>query len=86
VELDLVPHPNQEYPEIIENDYGMTDGVLHLKIRAAVAGYVLRQWIVDCSSGHSLQGNEYRLWLKNHLALYGVSSAKFAPGYEFPEI
>jgi len=60
VELDLVPHPNQEYPEIIENDYGMTDGVLHLKMRAAVAGYVLRQWIVDCSSGHSLQGNEYR--------------------------
>lgn len=86
VELDLVPHPNQEYPEIIENDYGMTDGVLHLKMRAAVAGYVLRQWIVDCSSGHSLQGNEYRLWLRNHLALYGVSSAKFAPGYEFPEV
>ncbi len=86
VELDLVPHPNQEYPEIIENDYGMTDGVLHLKMRAAVAGYVLRQWIVDCSSGHSLQGTEYRLWLRNHLALYGVSSAKFAPGYEFPEV
>jgi predicted DNA-binding transcriptional regulator YafY len=86
VELDLVPHPNQEHPEIIENDYGMTDGVLHLKMRAAVAGYVLRQWIVDCSSGHSLQGKEYRLWLRNHLALYGVSSAQFAPGYEFPEV
>jgi hypothetical protein len=86
VELDLVPHPNQEHPEIIENDYGMTDGVLHLKMRAAVAGYVLRQWIVDCSSGHSLQGKEYRLWLRNHLALYGVTSARFAPGYEFPEV
>lgn len=86
VELDLVPHPNQDHPEIIENDYGMTDGVLHLKLRAAVAGYVLRQWIVDCSSEHSLKGKEYRLWLRNHLALYGVSSAKFAPGYEFPEV
>lgn len=86
VELDLVPHPNQEYLEIIENDFGMTDGVLHLKLRAAVAGYVLRQWIVDCSSAHSLQGKEYRLWLKNHLALYGVSSAQFAPGYESPEV
>lgn len=86
VELDLVPHPNQEYLEIIENDYGMTGGALHLKLRAAIAGYVLRQWIVDCSSGHSLQGKEYRLWLRNHLALYGVSSAKFAPGYEFPEV
>lgn len=86
VELDLVPHPNQEHPEIIENDYGMISGVVHLKLRAAVAGYVLRQWIVDCSSAHSMQGKEYRLWLRNHLALYGVSSAKFAPGYEFPEV
>ncbi len=85
VELDLVPHPNQEHPEIIENDYGMTDGVLHLKIRAAVAGYMLRQWIVDCSSKHSLEGKEYRLWLKNHLALYDVASAQFAPGYESPK-
>lgn len=86
VELDLVPHPNQEHLEIIENDYGMTGGVLHLKLRAAVSGYVLRQWIVDCSSEHSLQGKEYRLWLRNHLALYSVSSAKLAPGYEFPEV
>lgn len=86
VELDIVPHPNQEHPEIIENDYGMTEGVLHLKLRAAVAGYVLRQWIVDCSAEHKLEGKEYRLWLKNHLALYGVASAEFAPGYEAPKV
>jgi predicted DNA-binding transcriptional regulator YafY len=85
VELDLVPHPNQAHPEIIENDYGMTDGLLHLKLRAAVAGYVLRQWLVDCSAEHKLPGKEYRLWLKNHLALYGVPSAEFAPGYEAPK-
>lgn len=85
VELDLVPHPNQEHPEIIESDYGMTSGVLHLKLRAAVAGYVLRQWIVDCSADHKLKGKEYRLWLKNHLALYGVSTALLAPGYEVPD-
>ncbi|MBK8816565.1 MAG: hypothetical protein IPN42_14165 [Methylococcaceae bacterium] len=82
VEVDLIPHPNQDYPEIIEGDYGMTAGVLHLKLRAAIAGYVLRQLIVDCSSKHSLTGNEYRLWLRNPLALYGVSSAILAPGYE----
>lgn len=83
VELDLVPHPNQEHPEIVEGDCdGMTDGVLHIKVRAAIAGYVLRQWIVDCTPKHSLKGKEYRLWLRNHLALYGVSSALFAPGYE----
>jgi WYL domain len=84
VEMDLVPHPDQKYPEIIESDYGMTGGVLHIKVRAAVAGYILRQWIVDCSPNHSLKGQEYRLWLKNHLALYGVKSALFAPGYENP--
>lgn len=84
VELDLVPHPSQEYPEVVEGDFGMTDGVLHIKIRAAIAGYVLRHWIVDCTPEHSLVGKEYRLWLKNHLALYGVSNAKLAPGYTVP--
>jgi hypothetical protein len=82
VELDLVPHPNQEHPKIIEGDFGMANGVLHVKIRAAIVGYALRHWIVDCSPQHSLQGKEYRLWLKNHLALYGVSTALLAPGYE----
>lgn len=84
VELDLIPHPNQEHPEIIEGDFGMSGGVLHIKVRAAIVGYVLRQWIVDCSSKHSLKGKEYRLWLKNHLALYGVANALLAPGYEVP--
>jgi predicted DNA-binding transcriptional regulator YafY len=82
VELDLVPHPNQEHPEVVEGDFGMTGGVLHIKIRAAIAGYILRQWIVDCTPAHSLIGKEYRLWLRNHLALYGVSNAFMAPGYE----
>ncbi|MDD5580365.1 MAG: WYL domain-containing protein [Methylobacter sp.] len=82
VELDLVPHPNQEHAEIIEGDYGMIAGVLHIKLRASIAGYALRQLIVDCSPSHSLKGKEYRLWLKNHLAFYGVSSAILAPGYK----
>lgn len=84
VELDLVPHPNRKHSEIIESDYGMAGGVLHIKIRAAIAGYVLRQWIVDCSPKHSLKGEEYRLWLRNHLALYGATNALLAPGYEIP--
>jgi hypothetical protein len=84
VELDLVPHPNQKRPEVVIGDFGMTDGVLQIKVRAAVAGYVLRHWIVDCTNDHSLEGLEYRLWLRNYLALYGVSSALFAPGYKTP--
>ena len=83
VELDLVPHPDQPRPEIAELDYGMVGGVLHLKVRAATAGYMLRRWSVDCSPDHSLRGPEYRLWLKDHLALYGVKNAVLAPGYVF---
>jgi predicted DNA-binding transcriptional regulator YafY len=84
LELELIPHPAREHPEIIEHDYGMTSGVLHVKVRAAIAGYLLRLWIVDCSPGHILEGEEYRLCLKDDLVLYGVSSAIFAPGYESP--
>jgi hypothetical protein len=81
VELELVPHPDQPRPEITEMDYGMRDGVLRMKLCAATAGYILRQWSVDCSPDHSLRGREYRLWLKDHLALYGVKNAALAPGY-----
>lgn len=62
-------------------DYGMQDGSLRMKLRAATAGYILRKWSVDCSPDHSLHGPEYRLWLKDHLALYGVKNAILAPGY-----
>jgi len=81
VELELVPHPDQPHPEITEMDYGMRDGVLRMKLRAATAGYILRKWSVDCSADHSLRGPEYRLWLKDHLAIYGVKNAVLAPGY-----
>ena len=80
VELELVPHPDQPRPEITEMDYSMQGGVLRMKLRAATAGYTLRQWSVDCTPDHSLRGHEYRLWLKDHLAIYGVRNAVLAPG------
>jgi len=85
VEIELVPHPDQPRPEITEMDYGMRDGVLRMKLRAATAGYILRQWSVDCTPDHSLRGHEYRLWLKDHLAIYGVRNAVLAPGYRSPD-
>lgn len=85
VELELVPHPNQPRPEITEMDYGMNGGVLRMKLRAATAGYILRKWSVDCSPDHCLRGAEYRLWLKDHLAIYGVKNAILAPGYKSQE-
>ena len=84
VELDLVPHPNQPYPEITEMDYAMSNGMLQVKLRAATAGYTLRKWSVDCSPDHSLHSHEYRLWLRDSLALYGAENAKLATGYRTP--
>ena len=85
VEIELVPHPDQPRPEITARDYGFTGGVLALKLRAATAGYMLRRWSVDCSPDHRLRAPEYRLWLKDHLALYGVKNALLAPGYRSPD-
>ena len=82
VELELVPHPGQPRPEIAAMDYGMESRVLKLNLRAATVGYTLRKWSVDCSPDHILKGPEYQLWLKDHLVLYGVSSAVLAPGFQ----
>jgi len=81
VELVLVPHPKQERPEIIERDYGMVNGSLNVELRAALAGYFLRQWQVDCSPNGGLGGDGYQLYLQNPLALYGVKNLMLAPGY-----
>ena len=82
VELDIVPHPDRKHPEVTERDYGMVDGVLHLEVRAAMVGYVLRQWQVDCSADHSVKDEGCRLWVRDVLALYGVESAVFGLRYK----
>ena len=83
VELELVPHPeNIQHPGTIELDYGMSRGVLRMQVRAALVGYLLRRWNVDCSLDHRLRGMEYQLWLKNRGTLYGVSNLNLVSGYE----
>ncbi len=84
IELEIVPHPDRPHPEITVMDYGMREGCLRLRLRAATVGYTLRSWNVDCSPQHELNGEEYRLWLRDPLVLYGVSNATFAPGYRLP--
>ena len=81
-ELELVPHPaNVQHPDTIAAEYGMESGVLKIQLRAAMAGYLLRRWNVDCTEDHCLTGSEYQLWLRNRLALYGVTNLVLAPGY-----
>jgi len=84
VEIELIPHPNHARPDVVRREYGMVDGNLRFRLRASNAGYLLRLWNVDCSPDHSLKGAEYTLWLKDPLALYGIETAKIAPGYRPP--
>jgi len=85
-EIELVPHPaNVQHPDTIEAEYGMENGVLRMRVRAAMAGYLMRRWNVDCTEDHSLKGAEFHLWLRNRQALYGVTNLVLAPGYESAE-
>jgi hypothetical protein len=81
--LQLVAHPkNVKYPTAIELDYGMENKVLELNVRAALAGYLLRRWNVDCTEEASLKSGEYQLWLRNRQTLYGAENLAIAPGYK----
>ena len=85
VELELVPHPDQPRPEITEMDYGMRTACCALSCARPQPDTSCGKWSVDCSPDHSLRGHEFRLWLKDHLALYGVKNAVLAPGYRSPD-
>lgn len=83
IPLQLVPHPkNIEHPKAIEMDYGMESGQLLLNVRAAMAGYLLRRWNVDCTERGTLKGAEYQLWLQNRFTLRDVNNLAIAPGYK----
>lgn len=81
VDLEIVPHPGVKWSAGVEADYAMEEGAIKLRTRAALAGYVLRRWTVDCSDNHSLDPRSHHLWLRNTPTLYGVESAVLAPGY-----
>ena len=80
--LQLVPHPkNVSFPTAIEMDYGMENSQLLINVRAAMAGYLLRRWNVDCTERATLKGAEYQLWLQNRFTLNNVENLAIAPGY-----
>ena len=81
IDLVLVAHPGVDRPEIVQRDFGMQSGELHVTVRAAIAGYVLQQWNVDCSRERSLDPTIHRLCLKNISEVAGVKSVEIAPGY-----
>lgn len=81
VDLKLIPHPNIAHKSAVEADYGMRSGALQIKCRAAVAGYALRSWGVDCSRDLGLSAAAFQLALANREVLETISSSALAPGW-----
>jgi len=79
--ITLKPHPKLNQPLAIELDYNMTGSRLNLEVRAALAGYLLQQWQVDCSKGYQLDEKQYPLALVNNEVLENCSNALLAPGF-----
>ncbi|MDT8447494.1 MAG: WYL domain-containing protein [bacterium] len=91
VDLELIPHPkNVKHPRGIELDYGMKNGMLKIRVRAALAWYFLLFWNVDCSPNmeESINNPKFQLWLQNSQTLYGVEGKEeieglcLVPGYK----
>lgn len=79
--LTLTPHPKLSHPLAIELDYGMTDRKLVIEVRAAIAGYLLQEWNVDCSVNSELNEKQYPLKLDNTQVLQQIENSLLAPGY-----
>lgn len=80
-DIILTPHPKLKYPKAIELDYAMENGQLKLEVRAALLGYLLRQWNVDCTEQGTLNCNNYQLHLVNKSQL-NLKDIEIAPGYQ----
>lgn len=80
-DIILTPHPKLKYPKAIELDYAMENGQLKLEVRAALLGYLLRQWNVDCTEQGTLNCNTYQLHLSNKSQL-NLKDIEIAPGYQ----
>ena len=63
VNITLKPHPTLPYPQAIEHELGMRDGVLKMTCRAALREYLLTQWRVDSAATPSSEAHKFELWL-----------------------
>ena len=60
----------------------MDNQQLLIEERAAMAGYLLRRWNVDCTKQGTLKGAEFQLWFTNRFTLDNVQSLAITPGYQ----
>lgn len=82
VSLELIPHSRASYVRAIELDYGLGSGQsIQRSVRAAMAGYLLRRWGVDCSPEATLNPDEYQLALRDPKWVATQVSLAIAPGF-----
>ena len=81
VELIIEPHPglNQKQRNALSYDYAMQDGKIILRVRRALAAYLLQQLKVDTTADHSLNPSAYQLVLANRDEIEAIAGWSFAP-------
>lgn len=78
VKLQIKAHPHNLSDT---TTFDMGNEVRTVRLRAAMAGYFLRLWNVDCSHDARLKGKEYQYILSNLTKVSKVADLKLAPGY-----
>ena len=79
VELRIKAHPHNLQDA---HSFDMGNETQTVSIRAAMAGYFLKLWDVDCSQDVSLRGKEYQYMLENMTEVSKVADLELAPGYD----
>ena len=79
IDLKIKAHPHNLAD--VESFAMGADG-LSVEIRAAMTGYFLRLWNVDCSPDASLRGKTYQYVLANIAEVAKVADLRLAPGYD----
>lgn len=79
IDLKIKAHPHNLAD--VESFAMGADG-LSVEIRAAMTGYFLRLWNIDCSPDASLRGKAYQYVLANMAEVAKVADLRLAPGYD----
>ena len=78
VKLKIKTHPrNLEFGDFFE----MGDQIREIDIRAAMTGYFLQIWNIDCSPNASMEGKQFQFFLANINEVSKHADLTLAPGY-----
>jgi predicted DNA-binding transcriptional regulator YafY len=77
--LQLAPHPqlNPAQQQSLLLDYAARDGIIELKVRRALAGYVLQKLSVDTTEQQNMNPNAFQLILLNREEIAGFAGWSF---------